>query len=92
MFYLSRTLPNVFALPLGKFFDEFKQQQQQNQILIWNVFFLVLLAIAYWLERKKGLFIYLSAAAILIFRAELAILLGLFLLYDISFQRITIAE
>lgn len=55
-------------------------------------FILVLLAIAYWLERKKALFIYLSAAAILIFRAELAILLGLFLLYDISFKRITISE
>lgn len=53
---------------------------------------IVLLAIAFWLERKKALFIYLSAAAILIFRAELAILLGLFLLYDISFQRITIPE
>lgn len=56
------------------------------------VFVTVLLAIAYWLERKKALFIYLSAAAILIFRAELAILLGLFLLYDISFKRITITE
>lgn len=57
-----------------------------------KTFILVLLAIAYWLERKKALFIYLSAAAILIFRAELAILLGLFLLYDISFKRITISE
>lgn len=52
----------------------------------------VLLAIAFWLERKKALFIYLSAAAILIFRAELSILLGLFLLYDISFKRISIPE
>lgn len=52
----------------------------------------VLLAIANWLERKKQLFIYLSAAAIIIFRAELSILLGIFLLFDISFQRISIPE
>lgn len=52
----------------------------------------VLLAIAFWLERRTALFIYLSAASILIFRAELSILLGLFLLYDISFKRITISQ
>lgn len=59
-----------------------------------NVEFLitVLLAISYWLERNKVLFISLSAAAIIIFRGELAVLLGLFLLYDLSYKRITVSE
>lgn len=69
------------------------QLKLNRQKYIFQYFFLlVLLAIASWLERKKALFIYVSAAAIIIFRAELSILLGLFLLYDISFNRITVPE
>lgn len=92
MFYMSRTLPNVFALPLGKLDRMLNNFCVFEYFIFFVSFKTVLLAIAYWLERKKALFIYLSAAAILIFRAELSILLGLFLLYDISFQRITIPE
>lgn len=52
----------------------------------------VLLAISFWLERRKFWFIFFSAAAIIVFRAEIALLLGLFLLYDVSFKRISLAE
>ncbi|XP_065829980.1 dol-P-Man:Man(7)GlcNAc(2)-PP-Dol alpha-1,6-mannosyltransferase-like isoform X2 [Oscarella lobularis] len=56
LFYMSRPLPNVFALCL------------------------VLCALSCWLlDNDKG-FIWSSAAAILIFRCELAAFLGLFLL------------
>lgn len=68
MFYMSRPLPNVLAMPL------------------------VLLAINSWLRRENKRFLAFSGAAIIIFRAELLILLGLFLLYDIFHQRITVKE
>ncbi|XP_053678840.1 probable Dol-P-Man:Man(7)GlcNAc(2)-PP-Dol alpha-1,6-mannosyltransferase isoform X2 [Anopheles nili] len=66
MFYMSRPLPNIMALPL------------------------VLLAIDYWLNRCVRRFIVCSGAAIIIFRAELAMLLGLYLLYDLYYQRISV--
>ncbi|XP_034192570.2 alg12 alpha-1,6-mannosyltransferase isoform X1 [Osmia lignaria lignaria] len=68
MYYLSRPLPNIMAMPL------------------------VLLALYGWLKQNHMIFIWSSAAAIIIFRAELAMLLGLFLLYDITNMKLTISR
>ncbi|KAL7301550.1 hypothetical protein TKK_0005982 [Trichogramma kaykai] len=51
---------------------------------------LVLLALYGWLKQKHVLFIVSSGAAIILFRAEIAMLLGLFLLYDIAYLKLTI--
>lgn len=50
----------------------------------------VLLALYGWLRQSHFTFIWSSAAAIIIFRAELAMLLGLFLLYDIASTKLTV--
>ncbi|XP_038206936.1 dol-P-Man:Man(7)GlcNAc(2)-PP-Dol alpha-1,6-mannosyltransferase-like [Zerene cesonia] len=68
MFYMSRPLPNIMALPL------------------------VLLAFDGWLSGKYKQFIISAGAAIVIFRSELAMLFGVFLLIDLYFKKITIFE
>lgn len=52
----------------------------------------VLLAVDSWLRREKRRFLFFAGASIIIFRAELVILLGLLLLYDLFHNRIEIKE
>ncbi|XP_045502748.1 dol-P-Man:Man(7)GlcNAc(2)-PP-Dol alpha-1,6-mannosyltransferase [Colias croceus] len=68
MFYMSRPLPNIMALPL------------------------VLLAFDGWLSGKYKQFIVSAGASIVIFRSELAMLFGLFLIIDLYFKKITVLE
>ncbi|XP_077285695.1 alg12 alpha-1,6-mannosyltransferase [Arctopsyche grandis] len=53
---------------------------------------LVLLAMDYWINGKHDKFVYASGAAIIIFRAELSLLLGQFLLYDIFLKRLSLVR
>ncbi|XP_060536342.1 probable Dol-P-Man:Man(7)GlcNAc(2)-PP-Dol alpha-1,6-mannosyltransferase isoform X2 [Cylas formicarius] len=66
IFYLSRPLPNIFALPLA------------------------LLAFDGWFRNCHKSFILYSGAAIIIFRVELALFLGILLLHDLIYKRITL--
>ncbi|XP_052834920.1 probable Dol-P-Man:Man(7)GlcNAc(2)-PP-Dol alpha-1,6-mannosyltransferase isoform X1 [Drosophila gunungcola] len=66
MFYMTRPLPNIFALPI------------------------VLFAIAYWLRDQHKPFIICSGIAILVFRSELALFLGLLLVMSLLQRKISI--
>ena len=90
LFYLSRPLPNTMALPLGKI--SLKCLDVNTFQLNWLLPCSVLLAYCYWLGQQHGKFIACSAAAILIFRGELAILLGLILLGEILTRRLSLLK
>lgn len=51
---------------------------------------LVLLAVSSWMNQHQVRFITFAGAAIIIFRAELAMLFGLLLLHDLYHKFITI--
>jgi alpha-1,6-mannosyltransferase len=52
----------------------------------------VLLAVDCWLKREMKRFLIFSGASIIIFRSELVIFLGLLLIYDLFYKRLTLSE
>ncbi|KAF0293320.1 putative Dol-P-Man:Man(7)GlcNAc(2)-PP-Dol alpha-1,6-mannosyltransferase [Amphibalanus amphitrite] len=64
MFYLSRALPNMMAMPL------------------------VLMAVSCWMRQEHTPFLWWSGAAVLLFRAELTMLLGILLLMELVTGRL----
>jgi len=62
----------------------------ENQLVVFVA--AVLHAVADWLRDKFARFIWLSACAVIVFRAELAFLLGLFALQSLIQHRLTFTD
>ncbi len=80
LFYSTRTLPNIFALVIGLFV--FVLNKLNKKIIL-----LVLHSLAFWLSGREKSLVWTSAFAILIFRSELVVLLGLILLQEVFIKR-----
>ncbi len=52
----------------------------------------VLFAYEFWMSQRHPQFITCSAAAIILFRGELAVLLGLILLGELALKRVTVKQ
>ncbi|KYQ53467.1 putative dolichyl-P-Man:Man(7)GlcNAc(2)-PP-dolichyl-alpha-1, 6-mannosyltransferase [Trachymyrmex zeteki] len=91
-----QTLQKIFGVQFTKWFVAITVTQYHFMYYLSRplpntmVMPLVLLALFGWLRKSHVLFIWSSAAAIIIFRAELAILLGLFLLHNIASQTLSV--
>lgn len=59
-------------------------------ILIFFVRNIVMLALSSWIRAKHTSLIWYSATAILIFRSELVIYLGIIVLIELFYKRLTI--
>lgn len=82
---MTRPLPNIFALPFGMLFY---YNGSLHITLLW--FISVLYAITYWMRGQTKPFIICSGIAIIVFRSELALFLGLLLAQDLLKQKLSI--
>ena len=85
LFYMSRPLPNVFALFLGLICS--LPLAFITPIVFW--WSTVLFALRHWVLAKTSAFVWTSTAAIILFRSELCLFLGLLLLSDLLLERLT---
>ena len=83
-FYVTRTLPNIFALLIGIVPHIFVI----CPLIFYLFYILVLLSYSYWLQSKYNYMIFTFTFATIIFRSELAILFGPILLYLLLSRKI----
>lgn len=86
IFYMTRPLPNIFALPLGMFRLSLTRRNNNYVFIIFSVLY----AIAYWMRGQSKPFIICSGISIIVFRSELALFLGLLLAVDLVKQKLSI--
>ncbi|GLH10982.1 Mannosyltransferase [Gryllus bimaculatus] len=93
---LRKTLQEEFGAPFSFWFVAITVTQYHFMYYLSRplpnimVLPLALLALHFWIKQWHSYFIYFSAAAIIIFRAELALFLGLLLLSDLLFRKVSV--